>query len=174
MKLTYNHIRYLNTLNYYNLEETEVLKTIKRLDGNTDFVSEHICNYNTIPYIEKVSAGKGYHYGDNEVSTAYTYRYDLKDYDFATQVKGDSMYPVYNDGDIILVRSGYDNVNGDIYVIDYDGESYVKKLYNDGDRFRLISINRDYDTIIIDVPPGEEIYFNIVGKVVDSFTPIEI
>lgn len=84
------------------------------------------------------------------------------------------MEPEYHDGDIVLVKSGYDNVNGDVYVVDYAGESYIKKLYNDGDRFRLVSINDKYDNIIINVPISDDIYFNIAGKVVDSFTPIEI
>ena len=38
------------------------------------------------------------------------------------RVFGDSMEPELSDGDIILLKQGYDNVNGDIYVIDYDGK----------------------------------------------------
>ena len=94
-------------------------------------------------------------------------------YDMATRVSGDSMEPELSDGDIILLKQGYDNVNGDIYVIDYDGKSYVKKLYNDGNRFVLKSINKKYSDIIIYTSDIQDTYFNIVGKVVDSFTPVE-
>lgn len=121
---------------------------------------------------EKVAAGVGYSYGNNEVTSFYTDREDLMQYDMATRVFGDSMEPELSDGDIILLKQGYDNVNGDIYVIDYDGKSYVKKLYNDGNRFVLKSINKKYSDIIIYTSDIQDTYFNIVGKVVDSFTPI--
>ena len=122
---------------------------------------------------EKVAAGVGYSYGNNEVTSFYTDREDLMLYDMATRVFGDSMEPELSDGDIILLKQGYDNVNGDIYVIDYDGKNYVKKLYNDGDRFVLKSINKKYSDIIIYTSDIQDTYFNIVGKVVDSFTPVE-
>ena len=122
---------------------------------------------------EKVAAGVGYSYGNNEVTSFYTDREDLIQYDMATRVFGDSMEPELSDGDIILLKQGYDNVNGDIYVIDYDGKSYVKKLYNDGNRFVLKSINKKYSDIIIYTSDIQDTYFNIVGKVVDSFTPVE-
>ena len=121
---------------------------------------------------EKVAAGVGYSYGNNEVTSFYTDREDLMQYDMATRVFGDSMEPELSDGDIILLKQGYDNVNGDIYVIDYDGKSYVKKLYNDGNRFVLKSINKKYSDIIIYTSDIQDTYFNIVGKVVDSFTPV--
>lgn len=121
---------------------------------------------------EKVAAGVGYSYGNNEVTAFYTDREDLMQYDMATRVFGDSMEPELSDGDIILLKQGYDNVNGDIYVVDYDGKSYVKKLYNDGNRFVLKSINKKYSDIIIYTSDIQDTYFNIVGKVVDSFTPV--
>ena len=122
---------------------------------------------------EKVAAGIGYSYGNNEVTSFYTDRDDLMQHDMATRVFGDSMEPELLDGDIILLKQGYDNVNGDIYVIDYDGKSYVKKLYNDGNRFVLKSINKKYSDIIIYTSDIQDTYFNIVGKVVDNFTPVE-
>ena len=122
---------------------------------------------------EKVAAEVGYSYGNNEVTSFYKDRDDLMQYDMATRVFGDSMEPELSDGDIILLKQGYDNVNGDIYVIDYDGKSYVKKLYNDGNRFVLKSINKKYSDIIIYTSDIQDTYFNIVGKVVDSFTPVE-
>ena len=122
---------------------------------------------------EKVAAEVGYSYGNNEVTSFYKDRDDLMQYDMATRVFGDSMEPESSDGDIILLKQGYDNVNGDIYVIDYDGKSYVKKLYNDGNRFVLKSINKKYSDIIINSSDIQDTYFNIVGKVIDCFTPVE-
>lgn len=153
--------RQLNVLNYARAELDEQVNFLK--NKNT---------LNVIYAIEKAAAGTGYNYGCNESTPYYTDRNDFAEYDFATVVDGDSMEPKYSNGDIILIKSGYDNINGGIYVIDYYGKSYVKKLYNDGDRFRLVSINKKYDNIVIDIPIEDNIYFNIVGKVVDSFTPI--
>lgn len=152
------------------VEQKQFNKLINTLSDN--FSDSTNPEYTIFEYTEKVSAGSGYLYGDNEVSTCYTNRTSFKSYDFATKIKGDSMEPEYHDGDIILVKSGYDNINGNIYVVDYAGESYVKKLYNDGDRFRLVSVNDRYPVKYIPVPVSDGTYFNIVGKVVDSFTPI--
>lgn len=49
----------------------------------------------------------------------------------------------------------------------------MEPMYKDGDRFRLVSVNRKYDNIIIDIPVHSDMYFNIVGKVVDNFTPVK-
>lgn len=173
MKHTFNRVEFLKAESSRNIEAREIRRTLEKLDVDTSTVKESESIYNTFSYIENVSAGTGYTYGDNETFQCYTDRSEFKLYDFATRIKGDSMEPQFKDGDIILVKSGYDNVNGGIYVIDYAGESYVKKLYNDGDRFRLVSINRTYENIIIDIPTGDDVFFNIVGKVVDSFTPLD-
>lgn len=154
--------RRLKVLNFAKSELTEQNTLIKEPN---DTYTVRVC--------EKVAAGTGYPYCCEAPTEYHTNRSDLRDYDFATLVDGDSMEPKFMDGDVVLVKSGYDNVNGDVYVIDYNGKSYVKKLYNDGDRFRLVSINKKYDNIIIDIPIDGDIYFNIVGKVVDSFTPIK-
>lgn len=159
-KLTEN--RQLKVLNFAKSELDEQIGVIKE---NNELYAVNV--------IEKVAAGIGYNYGNNESALYYTGRTDLHPHDMATLVTGDSMEPKFMNGDVVLVKSGYDNVNGDVYVIDYNGKSYVKKLYNDGDRFRLVSINKKYDNIIIDIPIDGDIYFNIVGKVVDSFTPVK-
>ena len=141
-------------------------------DGRSSYAVFQNKKLTEIFVTEKVAAGVGYCYGNNEVVSCYTDRDDLMPYDMATCVFGDSMEPELLDGDVILLQQGYDNVNGDIYVIDYDGKSYVKKLYNDGNRFVLKSINKKYSDIIIYTSDIQDTYFNIVGKVVDSFTPI--
>lgn len=153
--------------------QTKVLNFAKsELDDQNGLIKENNELY-TVDVIEKVAAGTGYSYGNNEIVQYLTDRTDLHPYDTATLVTGDSMEPTYKNGDVVLIKSGYNNINGDVYVIDYNSKSYIKKLYNDGDRFRLVSINKKYENIIIDIPVNDDVYFNIVGKVVDSFTPIK-
>ena len=124
---------------------------------------------------EKLAAGLGYSYQEsNEVFLVYTDNDNLPNYDIASYITGDSMEPRYHDGDVALIQLGYDNIHGGIYAVDYDGESYLKKVFFENDRIRLVSLNKKYDDIIIDLPVEQGTYLNIVGKVVGSFTPVEV
>lgn len=123
---------------------------------------------------EGLAAGRGYSYNENnETVTVYTDRDNLQWHNLASFIIGDSMEPKYHNGDVVLIQKGFDNIQGAVYAVDYNNKTYMKKLYNDGHQFRLVSINDKYDDILIDIPVDEDIYFNIVGRVVDSFTPVE-
>lgn len=122
--------------------------------------------------VEGVAAGVGFSYEDmNRTESYYTDRTDLKAYSFATRVFGDSMADLIHDGDIVLIQQGYDNQSGGIYAVDYDGKSFLKKVYLKDNQFIMSSINPKYEDIIIDLPVPDDTYLNIVGKVVDWFTP---
>ncbi|MGO4937376.1 S24 family peptidase [Fundicoccus sp. Sow4_H7] len=125
-----------------------------------------------IETVEGVAAGIGFSYEDmNRTATYYTDRNDFKSYSFATRVFGDSMADLIMDGDIVLIQQGYDNQSGGIYAVDYDGKSFLKKVYLEDNQFIMKSINPKYKDIIIDLPIPEGTYLNIIGKVVDWFTP---
>lgn len=64
--------------------------------------------------------------------------------DFALVVSGDSMIPMYNNNDIILVKSSDAVDLGEIAIYIIDGGGFIKKYGGD----RLISINSDYDDIL--------------------------
>ncbi len=127
-----------------------------------------------IETVEKVSAGFGFHYGENEKTTYYTSRNNLPRFDFATVVDGDSMEPTLHDGDVILIRQNYDTPQGGIYVVDYDGTSWVKEVSIVENELVLHSINEKYRDLFLPVPPEDGEYWNIVGEVVDWFTPENI
>lgn len=154
--------RQLNVLNYATNLYEDQQNTIK----------EPLHLY-TVEVVEGLAAGNGFSYGDNETTLYYTDREDLRYYDEASLVVGDSMEPDYPDGSIALIQRGYDSLNGQVYAVDYDGKSFIKKVYNEQSHFRLVSINKKYEDIIIDVPVHEDTHFNIIGKVVDWFTPVE-
>lgn len=94
----------------------------------------------------KVSAGKGYDldYGDSfeviEVPDTPTSRRA----DMCLTIMGDSMEPVYKDGDIVLVREQVAVDPGQIGIFIVEGKGYIKK-YGEN---RLISINDNYDDIM--------------------------
>ena len=124
---------------------------------------------------EKLAAGVGYPYQENnETYSVYTDRDDLPTYDIASYITGDSMEPVYHNGDVALIPLGYDSIHGGVYAVDYEGKAFLKEVYFEGDSIRLVSLNKKYDDIIIDLPVDPGTYLNIVGKVVGSFTPVEV
>ena len=86
------------------------------------------------------------------------------DYDLTAIVRDDSMKPKYNKGDRVYINFGYDFTIGDVYLVEYDNSVYIRKVFNDGYRVRLISLNDEYEPINIDIPIEKQ--FNIIGKVI--------
>lgn len=158
-----NVIKQLNTF--------EKQKTIEFAQQLIDSRSNNIKLF-PIETIEAVAAGIGYSYGNNETAIYYTSRDDLKNYDIASLVSGDSMQPDIQNGDVILIQKDAPLISGQLYAVDYDEKSYVKKVYFEKDNLRLVSTNEKYDDILI--PLNTDNYLNIVGQVVDWFTPVTI
>ena len=156
------------TLNYTN----ELLNSQNKIIENN--INENIGNEDLTEILvtEKAAAGMGYSYYGEESEIYYTSD-DVPNHDFATRITGDSMSPKLLDGDIALISAGYDGVNGQIYLVDYDGKSFIKKVYNEGTRYVLRSINPKYDDIILYLTDLEDIYFNIIGRVIKSVTPVQ-
>lgn len=86
------------------------------------------------------------------------------DYDLTAIIQDDSMKPEYSKGDRVYINFGYDFTIGDVYLIEYDNSTYIRKVFNDGYRVRLISLNDEYEPINIDIPIKKQ--FNIIGKVI--------
>ena len=68
---------------------------------------------------------------------------EYKKVDYAIGVNGNSMEPVYHDGDMLLVEMTDEIDLGDVGIFLVDNESYVKKL-GDGE---LISLNPECDNV---------------------------
>lgn len=81
------------------------------------------------------------------------------------EVDGDSMSPMYENGDNVLVNTKSDVAVGDIGIFIVDGNGYIKKLGKD----RLISVNPEYD----DIFPAEYSDFRCVGKVLGKAEIVE-
>lgn len=111
----------------------------------------------------KVSAGHGFEFFADEEwdeidvpDTRETRRAD-----FALTIQGDSMEPVYHDGDIVLVKQ-QDAVDvGQIGIFVLNGAGYIKK--NGGDR--LISLNEEYDDILIEEYDDCRCAGKVIGRV---------
>lgn len=118
-------------------------------------------NIRPIDYYRKMaSAGSGQVVFEDNVAERITIP-DIPEYKrvaYAIGVNGNSMEPLYYDGDILLVEPTVDIRVGEIGIFIVDGEAYVKKLGTN----ELISLNKEYDNI-----PLTE-YSSCMGRVVDK------
>lgn len=146
-----------------------VLDTAKmQLDeqnGAQNDVHEELTEYHVF---EKLAAGNGYNYMEDRNYDVVFFNKDI-DHDFASWVYGDSMEPKYLDGSVALIKDTGWDYDGAIYAVDWDGQSYIKKVYKEKDGLRLVSINDKYD----DKFAKWEEEPRIIGKVVGNFMPVE-
>lgn len=117
---------------------------------------------------EKLSAGTGYGYFEDRSYDVVYYDED-KHYDLASWVYGDSMEPQYPNGSVVLIRGNGFDYDGDIYAVDWDGQTYLKRVYREKTGLRLASLNPKYQDKF--APYIEEP--RIIGKVIDCFIPKE-
>lgn len=117
---------------------------------------------------EKLSAGTGYAYEENAVYEIVFSDKEI-DYDFASRINGDSMEPDYHDRDVALIKESPFDYDGCVYAVDWDGQSYIKKVYREEEGFRLVSTNEKYADKFAAFTEEPR----IIGKVIGSFTPIQ-
>ncbi|HEI1304361.1 TPA: helix-turn-helix domain-containing protein [Staphylococcus aureus] len=65
-------------------------------------------------------------------------------HDLALKVNGDSMEPMFKDGEIIFVEKTHNIKNGQIGIFIIEEEAYVKKVFVEDDRLTLVSLNKKY------------------------------
>lgn len=143
-----------------------VLRTSEELlESQEREVNEELFEYHVF---EKLSAGTGYGYAeDRNYDTVY---FDKNiPHDLASWVYGDSMEPDFADGSVALIKDTGWDYDGAIYAVDWDGQSYIKKVYKEKDGLRLVSLNDKYD----DKFARWEEEPRIIGKVVGNFMPQE-
>lgn len=121
-----------------------------------------------IPFYDlPVCAGNGL-YTDSPTSTKLTV--NSPEADYAVKVSGHSMEPLYGDGDILLVKEQKNLNEGDIAIINVDGDSYCRQFHKEGNTESFLVINDDqpYKKII----GGSETPVTIQGKVIGIYTAI--
>lgn len=147
----------------YLLGRTDITDGIK---SNIAAVVDSSNIYN-IPVFESVSAGFGA-YASSDVleyiPVIITNPADVED-TIAIKVKGDSMYPKIEDGDLVVVRRQTSVDKGDIAVVLLDGEEgLVKRVMYDNDWIELQSINPEYKTRRYE--GADVLRLQVVGKVI--------
>ncbi len=151
---------HINTFLDWEVKRAEQLKQAKAPAAIIEFQSSSNENNRMVEYFRSASAGSGVFILGNEVAEqiAIPNTPENRAVDFAIKVSGDSMFPDYADGDIVLVSQKAELFHGDIGIFIINNNTYIKEY---GEK-ELISRNPDADNIQI----AE--YDNIVcmGKVI--------
>ncbi|EOD8429803.1 TPA: XRE family transcriptional regulator [Staphylococcus aureus] len=93
-----------------------------------------------------VSSGVGERLHDETLFTEMV-KGPIPTHDLALKVNGDSMEPMFKDGEIIFVEKTHNIKNGQIGIFIIEEEAYVKKVFVEDDRLTLVSLNKDYDDL---------------------------
>ena len=137
--------------------------TLCRILGITDiyntFVGDDIPGRKIPLRLIGVSAGGGEYVGDESVDDYIVTTEKLATY--ALRINGDSMEPLYDDNDIVLVQRTEILENGDVGIFYLDGDQYCKRLQNNW----LMSENKNYSPIDI----SNSDCFRILGKVIGKY-----
>ena len=149
---------------------------LSQKNENTKVTSSNPSEMAKIPFFySEVSAGLGIasldqsfdylHFDANWLKNEFLIK-DLKDL-FTLKVKGDSMEPIIQEGDIVFAKK-FDNSASyqGIYIVCYNNDYLIKKIqFKQKNLVKLISQNPEYDPIEIDLQ-DEDISFSIVAKII--------
>lgn len=113
----------------------------------------HINSHNVISEEVAVygyaSAGTGETLIDG-VEFTTQYNGHIPNHDFALQVNGDSMEPMFEDKEIIFIDKTKQINSGQIGIFVIDGEAYLKKVFINEEGIRLVSLNSKYPDLFFD------------------------
>lgn len=139
---------------YNKLNSDRQQKVIKFAETQLEEQNSNIVDlreYKDVYIQSKLSAGTGIVDLDQQHQELISYKgYVPKDYDLAFEVCGDSMEPLFKSGEVIFVKADKEVRNGQIGVVVINDNAYVKKMYVEDNKLRLVSLNKKYDDIIAD------------------------
>ncbi|EJE4550692.1 helix-turn-helix domain-containing protein [Staphylococcus pseudintermedius] len=123
--------------------------------NSNNIVSEEVAVYGY------ASAGTGETLIDG-VEFTTQYNGHIPNHDFALQVNGDSMEPMFEDEEIIFIDKTKQINSGQIGIFVIDGEAYLKKVFISDKGIRLVSLNSKYPDLFFDKNHDIE----VAGKVI--------
>jgi repressor LexA len=103
-----------------------------------------------LPLISSVPAGKVATIFHPDYTDDFVTVDDVKDpRAFALKVKGNSMSPRIEDGDVVVVSPSAEVRNGDIAVARVDGEDTLKRVKFEGSYVHLIPLNPEFEPVTV-------------------------
>jgi len=158
-----NNVIYIMNSEIQRVKQLNQLKKERKqsvVDSEESNIDMRLINY----YYRVASAGTGQIIFDmpptKRIEIPNTSKYRKVDY--AIGVNGNSMEPLYHDGDMLLVEMTEDIEIGDVGIFRVDNESYVKKL----GETELISLNPDARNISLNESAG--CMGKVIGKLPDD------
>jgi repressor LexA len=118
-----------------------------------------------IPIVGQVAAGQPV-FAEQNFSGLVNFRgyFHCDEQTYALRVQGESMIDAgIFDGDVVIVHQQGDIQNGEIAVAMVGDEATVKRIYDEGERWRLQPENKTMQPIYVE---KQQKHFNIAGKVV--------
>ena len=89
----------------------------------------------------------------------------LPKYDYTISIKGDSMEPKFESGDVVAIRKVSDFIEwGKTYVLDTEDGAVIKRLYDENDSYRCVSYNSEYPDFLISKASVFGVY-KVVGMI---------
>ena len=159
------HIKKYNSLDTYGKEVVDSVLEIEFRRCN-ESKEDELKMIHLPKSILKPSAGSGTWLDEQQLeSVSVVDTPQARKANLILEVDGDSMSPMYESGDNVLVNTKSDVAVGDIGIFIVDNSGYIKKLGTD----RLISVNPEYD----DIFPTEYSDFRCVGKVLGKAEIVE-
>jgi len=158
---------------YSQLEESRQTKVYNFAEQQLEEQNSNVVQFPVQNNREEVqaylSAGTGilnYYEADNDIVEVPA---DAPEHDWIFKIAGISMKPLFDDGDIVYVdefKQGIDSIqNGRIYVVEVDGEAYIKKVYvyEETKVLRLVSLNKDYTDLLFRFEDSD---IKFIGRVI--------
>jgi repressor LexA len=103
-----------------------------------------------LPLVSAVPAGKVATMFHPDHVDDYVTVDDIKDPQaFALKVKGNSMAPRIEDGDVVIVSPQTEARSGDICVVRVNGEDTLKKVKFEGNYIHLVPLNPEFDPVTV-------------------------
>lgn len=143
---------------------------LAKLNGNQEFtLNSSVINETNIPVLGTVKAGYDYLAEENIVGTEKIDYVSDQDNYYALRITGDSMEPLFSDGDIAIVHRQDDFESGNTCIVLINGdEATVKKVIKVEDGIDLIAMNPYYPKKHFSNEEMKDIPVKVIGKVVEA------
>lgn len=145
--------------NYFGIQKSDLVEHKKNPSINK-----------SIPILGTVKAGYDYLAQENIIGHTYLdfTPFDIENY-YALEVTGDSMEPLFSNGDVAIVHKQDDFESGNTCIVLINGdEATVKKVVKTEDGIDLIAMNPYYPVRHFTKEDMSKIPVQIIGKVVEA------
>ena len=121
--------------------------------------------YRRIPLLGAIAAGEPIFAGEEHET--YVDVGDSVQADFALEVQGESMEPVYKDGDVVYIRSQSDVSDGQVAAVVIDDSATLKRVYHLPIGVQLMPINPAFAPMLFTAQNSNSV--RILGLAVGYF-----